>query len=163
MKVRALLETDYPAVKEIYMHGIASGHATFETEAPGWEVWDKNHLKTCRLVALDDKDRVLGWAALTPVSGRCVYAGVAEVSVYVHRDFQGKGVGKKLLQNIVQESEKLNLWTLKAGIFPENKASIKIHEQCGFRQVGYHERIGKMKNVWRDTVLMERRSKVIGV
>ncbi|HTH57336.1 MAG TPA: GNAT family N-acetyltransferase [Cyclobacteriaceae bacterium] len=163
MKVRALLETDYPAVKEIYMHGIAGGHATFETEAPGWEVWDKNHLKTCRLVALDDKDRVLGWAALTPVSGRCVYAGVAEVSVYVHRDFQGKGVGKKLLQDIVQESEKQNLWTLKAGIFPENKASIKIHEQCGFRQVGYHERIGKMKNVWRDTVLMERRSKLIGV
>ena len=163
MKIRDLLETDYPAVSEIYLHGIASGNATFETTAPDWETWDKNHLKSCRLVAVDDHEQVVGWAALAPVSGRCVYAGVAELSVYVHRDFQGKGVGKKLLQELVLESEKQNLWTLQAGIFPENKASIKIHEQCGFRQVGYHEKTGKMKSVWRDTILMERRSKVIGV
>jgi L-amino acid N-acyltransferase YncA len=163
MKIRALLETDYASVSEIYLHGIASGNATFEMEAPTWEAWDKNHLKACRLVAVDDHDQVMGWAALAPVSGRCVYAGVAELSVYVHRDFQGKGVGKRLLQVLVLESEKENLWTLQAGIFPENKASIKIHEQCGFRQVGYHERIGKMKNTWRDTILMERRSKVIGI
>jgi len=163
MKIRVLLEVDYPAVSEIYLHGIASGNATFETQAPTWEAWDKNHLKTCRLVAVGDRDQVVGWAALAPVSGRCVYAGVAELSVYVHRDFQGKGIGKKLLEELVSESEKQNLWTLQAGIFPENKASIRIHEQCGFRQVGYHEKIGKMKDQWRDTVLMERRSKVIGV
>lgn len=162
MKIRALVESDYPAVKEIYLHGIASGDATFETEAPSWDIWDKNHLMSCRLVAIDGSERVLGWAALTPVSGRCVYAGVAELSVYVHRDFQGKGVGRKLLQELVSESEKQNLWTLKAGIFPENGPSIKIHEQCGFRKVGYHEKIGKMKDIWRDTILMERRSKVVG-
>jgi len=163
MKIRPLLEADYPALKEIYWHGIASGNATFETEAPTWEAWDKGHLQSCRLVAVDDHEQVVGWAALTPVSSRCVYAGVAEVSVYVHRDFRGKGIGKRLLQELIIESEKQNLWTLKAGIFPENKSSIKIHEQCGFRQVGYHEKIGKMKDMWRDTMLMERRSKTIGI
>jgi phosphinothricin acetyltransferase len=163
MEIRVLAEADYPSVKEIYLHGIASGNATFETEAPSWEVWDKNHLKTCRLVAVDDKDHMLGWAALTSVSGRCVYSGVAELSVYVHRDFQRRGIGKRLLQALILESENQNLWTLQAGIFPENKASIKIHEQCGFRQIGYHEKIGKMKDVWRNTVLMERRSKIVGI
>lgn len=163
MRILTLTEDHYPAVKEIYLQGIASGNATFETEAPTWEAWDKSHLKACRLVAVDEQHNVLGWAALTPVSGRCVYAGVAEVSVYVHHNFQGKGIGKKLLQALILESEKQNLWTLKAGIFPENLASIKLHEQCGFRQIGYQEKIGKMKNSWRDTVLMERRSKVVGI
>ena len=163
MTIQPLEKRHYPKVQEIYLHGIASGNATFETEAPSWEAWDKNHLTSCRLAAVDEQQQVLGWAALTAVSGRCVYAGVAELSVYVHRDFQGRGIGKKLLQELVLESEKQNLWTLKAGIFPENLASIKIHEQCGFRQVGYQEKIGKMKNVWRDTVLMERRSKVVGI
>jgi len=106
---------------------------------------------------------VIGWAALTPVSGRCVYAGVAEVSVYVHTGHRGKGVGKKLLEELIRESEKENLWTLQAGIFPENAASLHLHEQFGFRKIGYREKIGKMKNVWRDTVLLERRSKVVGV
>lgn len=163
MEIRPLIEEDYPAVREIYLHGIASGNATFETDAPAWETWDKNHLKMCRLVAVDEQQHVLGWAALTPVSGRCVYAGVAELSVYVHQGYQGKGIGKMLLQELILESEKQNLWTLKAGIFPENQASIKMHEHCGFRQVGYQEKIGKMKNVWRNTVLMERRSKVVGL
>jgi phosphinothricin acetyltransferase len=105
---------------------------------------------------------LIGWAALTPVSGRCVYAGVAEVSVYVHPNHKGKGVGKELLRELIRQSEKENLWTLQAGIFPENQASLKIHTQCGFRQVGYREKIGKMKGAWRDTVLMERRSKIAG-
>lgn len=161
--VRPLLETDYPLVKLIYELGIQSGNSTFQTEAPSWNEWDKSHLKACRLAALNGAGILVGWAALAPVSGRCVYAGVAEVSVYIHPDHHGKGVGKTLLKKLITESEKENLWLLEAGIFPENKASIKIHEQNGFRQVGYREKIGKMKNVWRDTVLMERRSKTVGV
>jgi phosphinothricin acetyltransferase len=163
MKIDQLTEGHYPSVKEIYLQGIASGNATFETEAPTWEAWDKSHLKICRLIAINADENIVGWAALTPVSGRCVYSGVAELSVYIHQDFRGKGIGRKLLEELVRESEKQNLWTLQAGVFPENKASIIIHEQCGFRQVGYHEKIGKMKNVWRDTVLLERRSKVVGI
>jgi L-amino acid N-acyltransferase YncA len=162
MKIALLLASHYAAVKEIYELGIITGNATFETSAPAWEVWDKSHLTASRLVALDENEKVVGWAALTAVSGRCTYAGVAEVSVYVHSDARGKGVGKKLLEELIRESEKENLWTLQAGIFPENTASIKLHEQCGFRQIGYREKIGKMKNVWRDTLLLERRSKVVG-
>jgi phosphinothricin acetyltransferase len=112
---------------------------------------------------VNEDESVVGWVALTPVSGRCVYAGVAEVSIYVDAHHQGMGIGMKLLEEVIRESEHQNLWTLQAGIFPENKASLKLHEQCGFRQIGYREKIGKMKNVWRDTVLLERRSKSIGV
>lgn len=162
-KIRTLTAGDYPIIKEIYELGIQSGNATFETKAPAWSDWDQSHLATCRFFATDAEGNGVGWAALTPVSGRCVYSGVAEVSVYVHPSFQGKGIGKELLRKLVAESEKQNIWTLQAGIFPENTASLKIHEQCGFRQVGYHEKIGKMKNVWRDTVLLERRSKVVGI
>jgi L-amino acid N-acyltransferase YncA len=162
MKIVSLLASHYVAVKEIYELGIITGNATFETSAPAWEAWDKSHLAASRLVAMDENEKVVGWAALTAVSGRCTYAGVAEVSVYVHLDARGKGVGKKLLEELIRESEKENLWTLQAGIFPENTASIKLHEQCGFRQIGYREKIGKMKNVWRDTLLLERRSKVVG-
>jgi L-amino acid N-acyltransferase YncA len=162
MKIAPLLASHYPLVKEIYELGIITGNATFETSAPTWEVWDKNHLASSRLVAIDENEKVVGWAALTAVSGRCTYAGVAEVSVYVHSNARGKGVGKKLLEELIRESEKENLWTLQAGIFPENTASIKLHEECGFRQIGYREKIGKMKNVWRDTLLLERRSKVVG-
>ena len=118
MRIESLTKKHYPSVKEIYLHGIASGNATFETEAPDWEAWDKNHLRIGRLVAIDDEGKLLGWAALSAVSSRCVYSGVAELSVYIHKDFQGKGIGKKLLQELIQESEKENLWTLKAGIFP---------------------------------------------
>ena len=163
MKIVNLEATHYHAVKEIYEHGIATGNATFQTEAPSWEEWDKSHLNHCRLVALDDNERMMGWAALTPVSGRCVYAGVAEVSVYIHLNHRGKGIGKRLLEELISQSEEHNLWTLQAGIFPENNASLKLHEQFGFRKVGYREKIGKMKNVWRDTVLLERRSKSIGI
>ncbi len=163
MKISSLQPAHYAALKKIYELGIATGNATFETSAPTWESWDKAHLEKARLVAMDENENVIGWAALTAVSGRCVYAGVAEVSVYVHPDATGKGVGKKLLGALIRESEKENLWTLQAGIFPENAASLKIHEQCGFRKVGYREKIGKMKNVWRDTVLLERRSSLVGI
>ena len=149
-------------VKTIYEEGIKTGNATFEISAPEWEAWNKAHLHECRLVAVKD-GRVLGWAALVPVSGRCVYAGVAEISVYVSSDARGKGLGKRLLQKLVEESEGNDLWTLQAGIFPENIASIKIHEDCGFRIIGKSERIGKMNNVWRDTLLLERRSDKVGI
>ena len=163
MKIVDMEKRHYPGVKEIYEFGIATGNATFQTEAPAWNEWDKNHLQRSRLVAIDDNEMVMGWAALTPVSGRCVYAGVAEVSVYIHPNHQGKGVGKKLMEELIHESEEQNLWTLQAGIFPENKASLRLHKQAGFRKVGYREKIGKLKNVWRDTVLLERRSRNVGV
>ena len=163
MKIALLEPHHFEAVKQIYALGIATGNATFQAEVPAWAAWDESHLKTGRLVALDENDSVLGWAALTPVSGRCVYAGVAEVSIYVHPNHHGKGTGKTLLKALITESEKQNLWTLQAGIFPENAASLKIHQQCGFRQVGYREKIGQLKGVWRDTILLERRSQTVGV
>jgi phosphinothricin acetyltransferase len=149
-------------VLSIYEAGIATGNATFQTFAPEWPEWDQSHVKSCRLVA-SENDTVLGWAALTPVSGRCVYAGVAEVSVYVATDAQGKGIGKRLLEALVKESEQNNFWTLQAGIFPENTGSLKIHDGCGFRVVGHREKIGKMGDRWRDTLLLERRSTLIGI
>ncbi len=152
-----LTEDDWSFVRAIYEQGIATGDATFETGAPEWAHWDQSHLKACRLVAKKG-DRVVGWAALSPVSGRCVYAGVAEVSVYVAESRRGLGVGKKLLQGLVAESELAGFWTLEAGIFPENKASIALHKSCGFRQVGYRERLGRLNGLWRDVILMERRS-----
>jgi L-amino acid N-acyltransferase YncA len=162
MQIKAMLPADWPLVKKIYEEGIATGNATFQTAAPGWEEWDTTHVKNARLVAVENKE-VLGWAALTAVSGRCVYAGVAEVSVYVTAAARGKGVGKKLLQTLVEESEKNNFWTLQAGIFPENNSSIKIHDDCGFRMIGRREKIGKMNGIWRDTLLLERRSTITGI
>jgi phosphinothricin acetyltransferase len=152
---------DWPAVAAIYDEGIATSNATFEQEVPAWEVWDANHLPTCRLVARVGGE-VVGWAALSPVSRRHVYRGVAEVSVYVAASARGHGVGLMLLQRLVEESERAGIWTMQAGIFPENGASIRLHERCGFRVVGRRERIGQMNGVWRDTVLMERRSNVVG-
>ena len=152
----------WPDVKAIYESGIATGNATFQTGAPAWEEWDAAHIKTCRLVAVE-QDEILGWAALTPVSGRCVYAGVAEVSIYISESARGKGLGSILLNALVAESEQHNFWTLQAGIFPENVASIRLHEACGFRMVGRREKIGQMQGVWRDTVLLERRSSTVGV
>jgi L-amino acid N-acyltransferase YncA len=149
---------DWQTVKTIYEEGIATGNATFQQSAPDWEEWNTSHLQTCRIIAKED-NIILGWAALTPVSGRCVYAGVAEVSVYI----SAKARGKQLLEKLVNESEINNIWTLQAGIFPENIASIKIHEACGFHILGRREKIGKMNGTWRDTVLMERRSKEIGI
>ncbi len=155
-------DEDWDAVRAIYCEGIATGNATFETDAPAWESWDKNHLRGCRLVARAD-GRVMGWAALSPVSGRCVYAGVAEVSIYVAAPARGQGIGQALLGALVEASERAGLWTLQAGIFPENAASLALHRACGFREVGRRERIGRLNGAWRDVVLMERRSKVVGI
>lgn len=154
--------SDWQAVRAIYLQGIATGHATFQTDAPEWEQWDKGHHQACRLVARTD-EKMLGWAALSPVSSRYVYRGVAEVSVYVAEAARGQGVGKALLQTLVNESEQADFWTLQASIFPENKASIQLHEKCGFRVLGYREKIAQLHGVWRDTVLMERRSQVVGI
>ena len=155
--IRPLETSDWPRVRDIYEEGIATGHATFETQAPSWEDWDERHIKACRLVA-EDGGRVVGWAALWPASDRCVYGGVAEVSVYVSLDAQGEGVGTQLLQGLVSASEENGYWTLQAGIFPENRSSVRSHEKCGFRVLGIRERLGKMADVWRDVLLMERRS-----
>lgn len=165
----------WPVVREIYREGIATGNATFETELPDWEKWDASHRKNCRLVALEPFDRdteellvsldrlsVLGWAALGEVSPRPVYRGVAEVSAYVAAVARGRGVGKALLQALVQESELNGIWTLQAGIFPENVASIALHNSCGFRKVGVRRRIGKVGDTWRDVLLLERRSSTVG-
>lgn len=152
----------WSAVRSIYEEGIATGHATFETVAPEWDTWDAGHLASPRLVALLEGE-VAGWAALTPVSGRCVYRGVAEVSVYVASWARGRGVGRLLLSALVDASEESGLWTLTAGIFPENEASVRLHRALGFREVGCRERIGKLDGVWRDTLLMERRSSRVGV
>jgi len=159
--IRTLQAADWPRVREIYEEGIATGHATFETEAPGWEEWDANHIRSCRLVA-EEGGWVLGWAALWPVSDRCVYGGVAEVSVYIGGEAQGKGMGTRILQELVTASEREGFWTLQAGIFPENTSSVRVHEKCGFRVIGYRERLGKMGDLWRDVLLMERRSSTVG-
>ena len=162
MQIAKMTEAHWPAVKAIYESGIGTGQATFQTAAPEWEEWDKAHVQECRLVALEG-NKIIGWAALTPVSGRCVYAGVGEVSVYIDGSARGKGVGKALLNELVHESELNNFWTLQAGIFPENIASIQIHKANGFRIIGSREKIGQMNGVWRDTLLLERRSTSIGL
>jgi phosphinothricin acetyltransferase len=152
---------DWDEVRSIYLEGIATNNATFETDVPEWDVWDGAHLSVCRLVAREG-DTVVGWAALSRVSARDVYAGVAEVSVYVTSSKQRRGIAGALLRRLITEAEREGIWTLQAGIFPENIASIKLHEHAGFREVGRRERIGRLKNVWRDVVLLERRSKVVG-
>lgn len=153
---------DWEQVRAIYLEGIATGLATLETEAPMWEKWDGGHLADSRLVARCD-EAVAGWAALSRVSSRPVYAGVAEVSVYVGERHRGRGVGGMLLEALIAESERQGIWTLQAGVFPENTASIKLHKRHGFREVGRRERIGKLNGAWRDVVLLERRSAVVGL
>jgi len=153
---------DWPAVRAIYLEGITTGNATFELAAPEWEQWDAGHLRDARIVARSDAGDVLGWAALSAVSGRCVYAGVAEVSIYVAERSRGSGVGRQLMARLIADSESAGIWTLQAGIFPENIASIALHELAGFRAVGRRERIGQMNGQWRDVGLMERRSSVVG-
>ncbi|MBT8184727.1 MAG: GNAT family N-acetyltransferase [Eudoraea sp.] len=155
-------ESDWPFVSKIYAEGIETGFATFEKEIPSYEDWDGNHLKSCRIIAIE-QDKILGWAALSPVSGRCVYGGVAEVSVYIGKDFRGRGIGKLLMKELIEQSEVAGLWTLQSGIFPENTGSIKLHEDVGFRRIGQRERIGKLDGVWKDNVIFERRSKKIGI
>lgn len=161
MKIRKMTPADWPEVARIYAEGIATGYATFEKEVPAFEQWDKAHTASCRLVAAEGKS-LAGWAALSPVSGRCVYGGVAEVSVYVDKTFRGRGLGKKLLTSLVEHSEEEGFWTLQSGIFPENEGSVKIHLQCGFRQIGYRERIGQLDGIWKDNLIFERRSKKVG-
>jgi len=143
--------------ERIYLEGISTGNATFETAAPAWAAWDRAHLPDLRLVALGG-DTLLGWAALSPISDRCVYGGVAEESVYVAEQARGQGVGRLLLEELIRRSEAAGIWTIQTGIFPENEASLRLHERVGFRVVGVRERIGQLRGVWRDVVFLERRS-----
>jgi L-amino acid N-acyltransferase YncA len=159
--IRALEATDWPAVRSIFEEGIATGQATFEAEAPSWEAWDGAHLREPRLVA-DEDGTVVAWAALSAVSGRCVYRGVVESSIYVTREARGRGVGRTLLTRLVENTERAGIWTIEAGIFPENRASVNLHLRCGFRIVGVRERLGSMNGEWRDVLLLERRSEVVG-
>lgn len=155
--MRPLLAEDWPAVRTIYEEGIRTGDATFETEAPDWDGWDAAHLGAPRLVAVAGGE-VVGWAALAPYSDRCAYGGVAEDSVYVSDAARGQGVGRALLEELLRGAEEAGIWTVQAGVFPENVASIELHKRCGFRVVGTRERLGRLNGVWRDVVLMERRS-----
>lgn len=162
VRIRELVADDWPSVRLIYQEGIASGDATFETDSPEWEDWNAARLAECRLVA-EKGGAVLGFAALSPVSSRPVYRGVAEVMVYVAAAARGRGLGTELLRALVAASEDAGIWTLSAGVFPENEASIRAHERVGFRRVGHRERIGRFHDGrWRDYVLLERRSDVVG-
>lgn len=152
---------DWPAVAAILKEGIDTGHARFEDDVPTWEHFDKTQLSQCRLIAKSD-GAILGWFVLGSVSGRDVFRGVAEVSIYVKASTRGLGVGTTLLKAGIAESERAGFWTLQSGIFPENTASLALHQHCGFRIVGYRERLGWMNGCWRDVVLMERRSKIVG-
>jgi L-amino acid N-acyltransferase YncA len=155
--------THWADVANIYAEGIATGNATFQKEIPTWTSWDEAHLLFARIIAQNTEGVVLGWAALTAVSGRCVYAGVAELSVYVAAIARGRGVGQSLMNKLIQESENNEIWTLQAGIFPENIGSVQLHLKSGFRQIGFREKVGQMDGIWRDTLLFERRSRVIGI
>lgn len=161
-EISSLTAAHWEQVRAIYLEGIATGLATFETDAPSWERWDAGHLSCCRLVA-HEGEQVKGWAALSPVSARRVYAGVAETSVYVGQRCRGEGLGRALLAALVNASESSGIWMLQAGIFVENEASVRLHGRCGFRPVGRRERIACLRGRWRDTILMERRSRVVGV
>jgi L-amino acid N-acyltransferase YncA len=150
----------WAAAERIYVEGIATGNATFETTAPSWETWDEAHLPDLRVVALH-RDVVVGWAALSPASDRCVFEGVAEESVYVAESARGRGVGRKLLEDLIRRSEAAGIWTIQTGIFPENAASLQLHERVGFRVIGLRARIGKLDGAWRDVVFLERRSPAV--
>ncbi|MET1056616.1 MAG: N-acetyltransferase family protein [Pedobacter sp.] len=160
--IENLKPAHWPEIRRIYLEGIATGQATLQTTAPSWDEWDKAHLANLRYVAII-KNEVAGWVALSPVSSRCVYAGVAEVSIYISGTFRGMGIGSQLLKHVISESEKSNIWTLQSGIFPENTASMRLHENEGFRLIGYREKVGKMLDKWRDVNLLERRSKIAGI
>ena len=162
MKIRDFRKSDFPTVKSIYQQGIDTGNATFQLKAKEWDEWNKYFLNSCRIVA-ELNGVVIGWAALSAVSKRFVYSGVAEVSLYVSSVHSGKGTGYLLLSELINKSEQEGIWTLQAGVFPENQASINIHLKNDFKKLGLREKLGKMNGLWRDILLMERRSKVIGV
>ncbi|MBK7895839.1 MAG: N-acetyltransferase [Anaerolineaceae bacterium] len=161
--IHPMQAADWTAVSQIYADGMATGEATFETEVPTWEIWNAGRMAACRFVARSEAGEVVGWAALSAVSSRCVYAGVAEVSVYVAPTAWGQGIGKQLLQALVDGSEGQGIWMLQASIFPENVASVTLHEKCGFRVVGRREKLGQQYGRWRDVLFMERRSTKVGV
>lgn len=152
---------DWEQVRDIFIEGINTGNATFETKAPTWEEWDKGHFSVSRLVAREGND-VIGWAALSPISSREAHSGVGEVSIYISERSIGKGIGTKLMEELINSSEMNGFWTLQTNIFPENETSIKLHKKFGFNEVGVRKRLGKLNGVWRDVVLLERRSSVVG-
>ena len=158
LTLRTMTPEDWPAVRAIYEEGIATGDATFECDVPSWDEWDAAHLMEHRLVAVDH-EKIVGWVAASPVSGRCVYRGVVEHSVYVAQSARGRGVGRALLEAFIASAEAGGIWTIESGIFPENTASLALHERCGFRRVGIRERLGEHGGRWRDVVLVERRSR----
>lgn len=161
--IREMKREDWNRVKEIYLQGIETKKSTFQTEVPEYEEWDKGHLKENRLVAVGERGEVIGWIALSPTSSRCVYRGVVEVSVYIAKEARGNHVGYSLMMKIIDETEKMDIWTLYAAIISTNEASIVLHKKCGFRVVGRRERIAKdADGIWRDVVIMERRSKIAG-
>ena len=161
VSIETLTRSDWDVVRSIYLQGIATGEATFEMDVPTFDEWDSSHLPGCRLVARQEEE-IVGWAALSPVSRRCVYRGVAEVSIYIAASHRGEGVGKALMDALIMLSEGEMIWTLESSMFPENEASIRLHKACGFREFGFREKIAELDGKWRNTILMERRSKVIG-
>ncbi|MCX6207917.1 MAG: GNAT family N-acetyltransferase [Bacteroidetes bacterium] len=162
MKIIDIQEKHYPSISNIYLEGISTGNATFQTTAPSWEEWHQTHLQHSRFVVIVNNE-IAGWAALSAVSSRCVYAGVAEVSIYIGEQFRSQNIGYNLLLHLIKSSEENGFWTLQSGIFSENLASIKLHKKCDFRMIGCREKIGKLNGVWKDNVIMERRSKTIGI
>ena len=161
-EIRPMQQEDGPKVLEIFQQGINGGNATFEKTLPTWEAWDSKYLNLCRFVLEDESNEAVGWCALLPVSNRDCFRGVAEVSIYLDGSVQGKGLGKLLLRKLILDSEDNGFWTLQAGIFPENEPSIAVHEKQNFRVVGTRERLGELNGKWRDVILLERRSKVVG-
>ncbi len=155
-----MIETDWPNVKSIYIEGIASGNATFDEELPSWDVWNRSYLTACRIV-VKEAGRIVGWAALQPISSKKALAGVAELSIYLGASSRGKGIGSRLMAYVIAESEANGFWTLQSGVFLENIASIHLHHKAGFRNVGVRQRIGKLNGVWRDIILLERRSNTV--
>tara|TARA_R110001583_G_scaffold15295_7_gene63091 strand:- start:291 stop:788 length:498 start_codon:yes stop_codon:yes gene_type:complete len=162
LKTREMQSSDWNAVAKIYAEGIATGYATFEKNIPTYESWNNAHLPMCRLVAVKNSN-VMGWAALSPVSSRCVYGGVAEVSIYVSEKYKGHGVGSMLINKLISQSEDKGFWTLQSGIFPENESSIALHKKAGFRYIGRREKVGQLNGIWKDNLLFERRSKSVGI
>ena len=162
-KIDEMTQLDWEQVSSIYLEGLKTGKATFQTEVPTWENWNNGHVSSCRLV-VHSGIKVLGWGALSPTSSRCVYEGVAEVSLYIGEKYRGQGLGKVVLEKLIKLSEENGFWTLQSGIIRENSSSIVLHEKCGFRELGIREKVAKMNNEkWHDVILMERRSKIVGI